>query len=324
MKKNFIKSGLALAALASFTLAGCLKDKSYDDGATQSTRSRGNDPRVIEIGLTATSNAEFAGVGLDAFNYDTTFALFPVVLNTPGPAEEDINVTIAADPALVDQYNTDNGTAYQFPDATMYSIVNPGMVVTIPKGSNVGYFRVKLNPTPYIGSDWAFGYKIVSVDKPGYLISDNLRTGIVSIAIKNMWDGVYILTGFHNRSPYDFPYETEMELRTINGTTNSFWWPDAGSIGHPIGVGPGNQLSWYGSAIAPVVVFNPTTNLITNVYNQGSATPISLYTGSDPRAGVSRYEPNGIGGKPTIFVYWQYNNNTARAFFDTLVYDRPR
>ena len=82
------------------------------------------------------------------------------------------------------------------------------------------------------------------------------------------------------------------------------------------GVGPGS-VSWYGSAIAPVVVFDLATNFVTNVFNQGGATPISIYTGAGSGQGRQAADK-------TMYIYWRYNANDARAFVDTLTYVGPR
>ena len=319
MKKIFsLTVSLMLGTVVLMGLSNCLKDKDFDEGKIQSVANQYDMFKVIELGLTGTNNTNFLGLSLDATNADTTINFIPVNLASSEPAPEDINVTLVKNDALVSAYNTANGTNYSVPTASMYAILNPGNVVTIPKGSYTGYLRIKFKPSSFLGGDYAFGYSIGSVDKKGYTISSNLKNGIVGIAVKNKYDGVYNLRGYHNRDPYTFPYNTEESLVTINGNTVAMYWNDQGGPGHPIGIGPNNQLSWYGSAIAPVIVFDPNTNLVTNVYNAGGSTPITMFTGAG--AGVSRYDP----ATKRIYVYWNYSNNPLRAFFDTLTYVRPR
>ncbi|RYY88612.1 MAG: DUF1735 domain-containing protein [Chitinophagaceae bacterium] len=200
MKRYFVNTALALTGFLALGLTSCLKDKDYDNGSIQSVRNAGNEVKVIEIGVNATSvtptgeGGPSVVYGLTASSTDTTFGLIPVQLATSGPAEEDINITLAPAPELIDSFNAVNGTSVQVPAASMYTVLNAGNVVTIPRGSNIGYLRVKLKPSDFLGQDWGLAYKIVSVDKPGYTISFNNRTGLAQIAIKNRYDGIYRIT----------------------------------------------------------------------------------------------------------------------------------
>jgi hypothetical protein len=84
--------------------------------------------------------------------------------------------------------------------------------------------------------------------------------------------------------------------------------------------GPGNELSWYGGGIAPVVEFDPNTNEVERVFNNPpNATVITKFT----LAGVvnsNKYDP----ATKKMYISWNYNNNPLRAFVDTLTYIRPR
>lgn len=169
-----------------------------------------------------------------------------------------------------------------------------------------------LNPSLTYG----LGFRILSSTEGKVTVNNTL---VIVIGAKNKYDGVYQMKGVHNRVPYNFPYDTEMHMITTGASSVIFYWPDAGSIGHPIGVGPNNDLSWYGPAIAPHIVFNAANDLVADVFNNaGLATPISIYTGAG--SGQGRYD----AATKTIYVYWRYNANDLRAFMDTLVYTGPR
>ena len=130
------------------------------------------------------------------------------------------------------------------------------------------------------------------------------------------------MTGHHNRAPYDFRYDQTMHMISQGATSVIFYWPDAGSVGHPIGTGPDpvNDVSWYGATIAPVVVFNPANDFVSDVFNNPpNTTPITRYDGATG-TNVSRFE----NGTKRMIVHWNYNNNPLRAFFDTLTYIGPR
>ncbi len=136
-----------------------------------------------------------------------------------------------------------------------------------------------------------------------------------------MYDGKFLMKGIHNRPLYMFPYSDTMEMWTSGANEVSFYWPAAGSFGHPFSTDANNTLTWYGPAISPAISFDPITHEITDVHNVAigpTTTPISIYNGPLPTHNY--YDP--ILKK--IYVAWQYNNNPDRAFFDTLTYIGPR
>src|SRR5947209_12988248 len=148
--KSLIKY-YALLIVLSIQLTSCLKDTDFDKGLIQSVHSNGTQ-KIVEIKLNAISSSNFLHQSFNASNSDTTFNLIPVVLSSNAPATEDIKVTLVQDSTLVDAYNAGNGTSYVTPPSGSYTIVNPGGVVTIPKGSNIGYLQVKLNPSDFLGN----------------------------------------------------------------------------------------------------------------------------------------------------------------------------
>jgi len=167
---------------------------------------------------------------------------------------------------------------------------------------------------------YGLGFTIMSADANGVLSA--LRTVVIEIGAKNKYDGIYEMHSIHNRSPYQFNFVTEMHMVTTGASTVRFYWPDAGSFGHPIGTSP-TTLSWYGAAIGPAVVFDPATNLVTDVYNAGGTVAIRLAT--PPAAPVSRYDE----ATRTMYIYWYYftganQDFSNRGWSDTLYYVGPR
>ena len=315
---------LTLVSLPVF-LASCLKDKEVED---QKYGLEGiEDKKLIELSLTPLSTKNYVAIPFESSDVDTVLDLIPVTFAYKDPAPEDINVELILSPALIGNYNALNGTMHEEAPSNVYTILNAasgssgGYIVTIPKGERKAYLQIKIKPSDYLGHDYAIAFQISKIENPGYIISANFSTAIVSIPIKNKYDGTYRLQGHHNRSPYTFPYDTEIDLITQGPSSVSFYWPDAGSVGHPIGVGANNSLSWYGPTVAPVIVFDPATDLVTDVFNSSTAGPaIDIYTGAG--SGQGRYEDNGSDIK--IYVYWRYSANDLRAFLDTLTYIGPR
>ncbi len=207
-----------------------------------------------------------------------------------------------------------------------------------------GYIMIRLNnqyTRYYLNNNGVFNFssfictnpsptKIWAVDldsaKQSPIVDYDLLPGINVIPtiqacgfVPSFYDGKFKMNGFHNRPTFQFPYtNVAMEMITVGLNEVAFYWPDAGSFGHPFATDANNTLSWYGTTISPVVKFNQATNEVTEVYNLSTGPVISLYTGSIP---THNYY-NSTTRK--IYVAWQYNNSTDRAFFDTLSYIGPR
>lgn len=240
-----------------------------------------------------------------------------------------MTVTVKDDTTAINKHNALNGTNLVKLPESFYTVQSSSAKVGGQGGAYTFVFKpgefskeinvVVTNPTLLNPSaSYALAFTITGVDAGGVLSYSH--TILMQIGAKNDYDGRYRMKGIHNRPTYQFPYDQEMHMITTGASSVIFYWPEAASIGHPIGTGPDivNDVSWYGPAIAPHVVFNPATNLVSEVYNNAGGTIISIYTG--PGSGVGRFEP----GSKTMYVYWRYNNNNARGFMDTLYYLGPR
>ncbi|MGE9314807.1 BT_3987 domain-containing protein [Niabella sp. CJ426] len=181
-----IQTGIILPVIL---LTGCLKDKQFDDGTYQPIR---DGEKVISLGLnTIAAPPNFAIVAFDNSSNDTIVNLVPVELGGPVSAPEDINVTVEQQNSLVTDYNEEYETDYAVPSAV--SIVNP--VVTIKKGTRVGFLQVKLKPSTLIGTSSAMGFSIKSVaPSTGYTVT-NQGAGVAALLIKNRYDGKYLASG---------------------------------------------------------------------------------------------------------------------------------
>jgi hypothetical protein len=281
---------IAIAAAAS----GCLKDSDYDNGVIQSVRTTSNLIKPIELKISATNNSDFATVSVNSTPNDTTSDLVPVVLATADPAPEDIHVTIALDDSLVDNYNNANGTSYAVPDPSMYTI--PTLDVVIPKGSNQAYVQIKYHIPDFVGADWAFGFKIVSVQESGYTISGNFNEGVVSLAVKNQYDGIYKGTGTMLHPVYSGSFSNKDEVMTTSGANSVLLYPL-------------NTTVLFGVALN--ITIDPATNLCEL---ESSSVVLTPY---DPAANY--YDP----ATKTFYLDFGYSGGTRHVTM-TAVYDRPR
>jgi hypothetical protein len=232
-------------------------------------------------------------------------------------APQDITVKLELDQAALDKYNEDNGTSLEIPPSDVVSF--PSTVV-IKQGQRSATVTATVTLSNSFDFDKAYGLPLKIASATTGTISQNFGKVVYSFGVRNKYDGIYKLTGHHNRVPYNYPYEVTMHMVTVGPNSVIFYWPDVQTYGHPIGVGPDpvNDVSWYGGGIAPVVVFDPATDKVVNVYNSGGATPITMFTGAGSR--VSLFDP----ATHNITVDWNYNNNPLRAFFDNLEYIGPR
>jgi hypothetical protein len=319
MKLYYIKLTLSIA-LVSFGMASCLKDNAYEDQKIQSTRSEGT-PKIVEMKIAANNSKNFVSLAYNNSNNDTVVDLVPINLATDDVAPEDINVTLELKPNLVQVYNDSNSTSYEVPSAFV-TIVNPGNVVTIPKGSHTGYLQVKFKPSNLIGKDWAFGFAIASIDKAGYTISGNLSSGVVGILIKNKYDGAYSVDGTlidllapGNSSTPDGPYPFKLELHTTSASSVVMWTKGNGEY-HLIA---GNSV--YGE-FSPVFNFDLATNKIISVTNfYGQPSPGRGRSASIDASGANVYNTD----KSIDVKYLMRQNGTLKATFDEhFTYVGPR
>jgi hypothetical protein len=309
MKKNYFS---ILLLTVSVLFSSCLKDELVEDQKYGLINLNAN--KIVgfnEKSQTFAMTAEDKMVTLE----------IPVHLSAEATAETDVvvNLSLANDANLRTAYNTEKGANVVLFPTNLYTLES--LKVTIPKGSKDGSLKVKLNPSTLDpAKSYGLGITISSVEQGGYIVSGNYGTKVAVFNVKNKYDGVYLLKGQHNRPGYQFPYETEIELRSIDANSVYFYWPSVNSAGHPIATGPNNALSWYGAAISPALTFD-SSNRIQNAYNIGGATVISLYTTAQGADAMSNlYDP----ATKTIYVSFMYSNNSARAFFDTLTFLRAR
>ena len=298
MQNNFIKSPLILALFLSIMTASCLKDKAFENGTIQSgSGGSGANVEVITLGITVSDTTNFlqAAYPLEP-NNDTTVNLVPVELGGLSSASQDIHVTLEEDDQLVTNYNDSNGTSYTNPGANI-TILNK--VVTIPKGSRVGYLQVKFKPSNLLHGTFAYGFKIASVAETGYTIG-NLNHGIVAIGPKNKWDGVYKSAGVFTHPAYgvltwDYTKGLTQELVTTGLNTVSIY-PIYTTIG-----GFGIELD---------ITINPDNTLIEVLNGTTTPTPNS-----------DHYDP----ATKTFYVSGAYRGGSGpRTYKATLMYKGSR
>lgn len=315
MKKISILSSLSALLLVLGT--GCLKDKGFENG------QYGLNVTDIKAVAFPNSGSSPLGYGLDvSASAQVVNGLLAVTLETSGVAEADITVTISnttgtAGAGDIKNHNDATGENVQVLPAALWTV--PASFV-IPAGQKFIKLPFTISNTTSLNPNLAYGIGLtITSASNGYQVAQNLKNMVIIFSVKNKYDGRYNLTGYHNRTPYTFPYETEMNLETTGPSSVIFYWPEVGSVGHPIGIGPGNSMSWYGNTVAPQILFDPATDLVSTVTNNSGAGPvITLFTG--PGSRLSKFDP----ATRQVTVDWNYSGNPLRAFFDDMEYLGPR
>lgn len=327
MKKSFYRLCFSLVAIFTIVSFGsCLKDQDYIDGKTQADVGEdGGVQNTIYIGLTATGTSNQTQWALDNSPNDTTLNAIPVILGGGSPAKEDINVTLSINTAALGDYGYE-----EFP-TSYYTVTNQGdsangYIVTIPKGKNVGYLTVTVNPGQIIGHNFALGVQITKIQQAGYFIASNLNTGACGIMIKNKYDGHYTLriktTGWgayaiSDNLPGDWPNGVDVVTTGANTVTFS-----TSSGIYQIAFTPDNAGGAYFGAATPLYTFDLSTDKLTNVVNTTPDDGRGRAFALNPAVTDSRYDPS----TKTIYAAYlmKQNGRPNMYIYDTLVYQKSR
>jgi hypothetical protein len=172
----------------------------------------------------------------------------------------------------------------------------PSLEVVIPKGSNQAYLQIKYSKPDFIGADWAFGFRIASVAEPGYTISGNFNQGVVSLAIKNKYDGIYKGSGTMVHPSFPGTYSNKDEVMTTSGANS-------------VRLYPLNTTVLFGVDVN--ITIDPSTNLCSL---ESSTVVLDPY---DPQKNY--YDP----ATQTFYLDFQYSGGTRHVIM-TAVYNRPR
>ncbi|MCX8490852.1 MAG: DUF4361 domain-containing protein [Cyclobacteriaceae bacterium] len=266
-------------------ISGCY-NQDFENGTFQAIDSNGKTQKIIGTAVTATGNSEFAAVGVDASLENRQFSLIPIVLNSKDFASEDIHVQMIVALDSLDSYNKANKTKYVMPGGSgtpVFTLVDDGLV-TISKGSNVGYLKIMTKSAEYFTAvTYAFPYRIASVKEQGYVISGNHNFGIVALIPKNIYDGEYRSTGTFTRLGVTRGINRDKKLSSVNSNTCNTEFADLGPSSMNLTVNPDNTVT-----LVPKDDANPGT--------------IQLYT----EPGDNTYDPS----KKTFKIHYSYGGGT--------------
>jgi hypothetical protein len=251
--------------LFAITLGSCLDD----DRAVLDPSTTNN---VIEF---ADMSVPSSPAGAIYPAYSTSFVLAPSVeliqeVNFAGPNnnDQDIELTLAVDPAALALYNEHmqyglygnpglKGTVYDLMPTENYAI--PNLTVTIPKGERRAQISLTVFPDKFdFSKNFAIPLRIVSASSG--IISQNFGVAILAIGVRNNYDGIYeIVGGSITRNSATGPdlvlggnYDPELTMNLVTLGSNTVAIEPVWKDGSGVGGITGTQLS-----------INQTTNAVT-------------------------------------------------------------
>lgn len=302
--KKLLKT-LPFLAIIAIAMAGCLKDKGFDNNEYGIKNPDGSPPAVAF----ANGKESKTPFGINAVSTSQTVEL---VLNYTGaePPATDITVTIVRDSSIVKDYNTKNGTSTVVAPAS--SVIVPATVV-IPAGQRFVTFKITIPNASVFNPalEYGLGIRITSAS-PNVAIASNLKQLFVALNIKNAYDGKYVDNGTFNHPSYANPYQNiPIQLRTTGPNSVVMYCPLFDELCKPFNVG-GGTINRFGS-LAPVFTVDPVTKKVTVEDYFGG------FMNVDP-AYDNRYDP----ATKTFYVKYGYRANRTRDWTDTLIYKGPR
>jgi hypothetical protein len=243
---------LAILFLAvTFIGTGCLKDEGFDNHEYGI-----NDPDATPLGVgfnLGTKSIVSSGVTLSNDPQILDPASVLISLLNGRTSSSDIHITIVSDTGLVGAYNRAHNTNLIPLDPATYSL-NPDAV--IPAGSYNGYPIITFPTTAPLDPNnvYGLGLRITSADA-GYLVASNEDEIVLSIAIRNQYDGLYISNGYvyHPSAP-----------RAITNLEKSITTVDANTVACDLGdLGGAGYFAYF--------TVDPTTNHLTITAGNGAA-----------------------------------------------------
>lgn len=305
-----------LAVSVVTTIAGCLKDKDYED--------QKYGIQIKEVKAVAFPQASSSPIvyGINSQTTPQTVDGPYVTLEEDKTPSSTVTVTLQINQALV------TAAGYVALGPTQFSVnsltvtfaagqkLSDAIKVTVPNSS-------VLDPTQSYG----VGLTIVSADQ-GYKVAANQKDVVIAFNIKNQYDGKYTLKGkFYHPSASSgyFPFTTGVEMHTSGPNSVKMFWPLADDYANPWSTG--SALTYF-DVQDPEFTVNTSTNAVTvqNV-SAGATTFYTMGMGFDNAGYNSRWDP----ASKTFFACYGYNipggvfnTASARMWIDTVIYTGPR
>lgn len=226
MKNNTLLSILSISLLILFS--SCLKDKGFDNGeyGIQPTINKGVSlPQSLGGSFTAYVPVSNQPQVIDGPNF---------TLESQGAQSNDVNVTFALKPSLIDDYQA---TLPAF-DPNVVLLPSDQYTVNlnakVPAGQLLNTLKVTiLNPNNLsYDKTYCIGFQLVSADN-GFQVASNMKEVLVLIKVKNQYDGDYVANGYFYHPSLPRAIENlDKALVTVDAYTVAADLGDLGSSGY--------------------------------------------------------------------------------------------
>jgi hypothetical protein len=289
MKNNITRICLVLFAIV---WTSCLDDSKYALDPSTSN----NIIEFLDSSVPTNPSGAIYPVYTNTTEIVTEYTVdLPVSFSGPNGNSEDIQLTLAVDPAALAAYNKQmeddlGGSTYTMMPDSYYSFTD--VSVTIPKGQTKASVSVTVFPDQFdLTKNFVVPIRIVSASSG--IISAHFSVALVAVVVKNEYDGIYdIIDGFITRNSAtgpdpvlggDYVSGLTMELATINGNTCGFapQWKDGSAVGGVAGTqvvinGTNITISASGNASmkntpATINSYDPATKTFTMNFDWGTA-----------------------------------------------------
>jgi len=289
---------LLVGFLLTLGISSCIKDSSPELGSSGNTIIKFNDGPTKAIFYSPFTNVKV--VTLFTFRRDA---------NSAADLQKPVEITLAEDATLIPAGYTD------LPAALYTLVADPSITVAAGKvtlrfaaGEFSKDLKINLNGSAWTNLSTKYGKYYKVFDAGSKQVAAGQATIVITMSIKNAWDGIYEATGTFldvsasgatwthpNDALAQYGEKQTYEVRTISATQCEVFDKSVfGGFYVPFSIA-GTGLSGYGS-FSPVLTFDGATNTITSVYNRYGTAP--LYIASNGRSaaldptGYNDYNPS--------------------------------
>ncbi|WP_375447073.1 BT_3987 domain-containing protein [uncultured Fibrella sp.] len=224
--KNYLS--LCLAATIALSMTSCLKDDEHFVDFTATAP-------VIDIPTSAFYGV-VANQGLSIQTAPVSYS-FNVNLSGPQTLGQDVTVNLAIDPSVLTAYNAANSTNYKPLPSSLYQFTTT--TTTIKAGQrlapvSLNFFSGSDKITDQVGynnANYALPIRVTGTSN-NLAVSSNFGYKIISLKLKNQYDGTYGATGTFTH-PVNGPraINEEKTLQTIDLNTVQTNFADLGNQG---------------------------------------------------------------------------------------------
>ncbi len=239
------------------------------------------------------ADMELNSVAFNANPGSVTGTMFSVVrdVNSEASLNSSAEVQLKLNDALIDEYNTNNGTELIPMPASLYTLKD--LKVSFAPGEFSKKVTITVDPSKFdLSKNYALGVSIASASS-GFEVITSSSEGLFNILVKNQYDGAYEVTGTmvdHASATLTGVFPMKYDLVTSGATTVDGFDPEYW-VDRFIPIYSGTSISGYGS-FSPVFTFDPTTNKITSITNfYGQPAGNTRSAAMDP-SGLNQFNPD--------------------------------